>query len=296
MIIQYRLFFLMLIVGSSLSISGQKLYMAMENLPAAAKRFQQDNHITSIPILYASDFDPEDDGVYDEALLRTSIGKKIPDKNYQGIAVIDWEDPLIGVLEKADSASNEFRTAMSKYKALLQLCKMQRPNAKWGYYGMPFTSYWDSTRVEMANRKIIALLQEVDVLLPSLYSYYPNNTPQTNNYAYVAANTRNTAQLAKALNKPFDIFIWHRYHPSNQEFGMKTIPQAEFKNWIQVMIAACKPVSLMEGIIWWGADDYYYRTGNKNLAGEVGTKNFEKYQSDLIRNYGTMCQSVLNSQ
>ncbi|MCA0381130.1 MAG: hyaluronidase [Bacteroidetes bacterium] len=267
--------------------------MAMENLPPAVKAFQKKQNIKSIPILYASDFDPEDDGVADEVMLHNAIHRKIPDSNYQGIAVIDWEDPGFPLLEKGDVQSTAFQQTIAKYLRVLQLCKQARPKASWGYYGIPFTSYWDSATVLNINKRIDPLINAVDVLLPSLYNYYPDNTPQTNNKAYYTANAMAMAAMAKENQKQCYIFIWHRYHPSNQDVGLQLLPKTVFARHIQWMKTAASPLSF-DGFIWWGADDYYFKTGSVAIQKEAGTIPFDKHWSNTIISYGQMIKKQLN--
>lgn len=287
------LIILIMCMGKSIAVDAQQLLMAMENLPRASVAFQQKEKITSIPVLYASDFDPEDDGTADESLLKQAVAKKIPDINYKGVAVLDWEEPGFTVLEKGDAQSVLFQETLKKYLRLLALCKQLRPKANWGYYGIPFTSYWDSAMVVNTNKQIAPLIQAVDVLLPSLYSYYPQGTPQTNNQAYFAANASAMAQLAQQVKKKWYVFIWHRFHPSNEQSGLMLIPKAELAQHLLWMKKAAVQNS-MEGFIWWGADDYYYKTGSAPLKREVGKKSFVKYWNNTITIYGALIKKQLN--
>lgn len=279
--------------GGPIVVEAQQLMIAMENLPPAAVAFQQKEKIPSIPILYASDFDPEDDGTADESLLMQAIAKKIPDVHYQGIAVLDWEEPGFVVLENGEAQSVQFQETLKKYLRLLALCKQLRPRASWGYYGIPFTSYWDGPTVTITNERIAPLIQAVDVLLPSLYSYYPQGTPQTNNHAYFVSNTAAMAQLASVVQKKWYIFICHRFHPSNKESSLKLIPKAEIVQYLLWMKNSARHYP-MAGFIWWGADDYYYKTGSAVLKNEVGNKSFKKYWGKTITSYGAIIKRQLN--
>jgi hypothetical protein len=277
-----------LFVLVSVKLTGQKLFLAMENLPKAAKSYQKQHNIPSVPILYAADFDPEDDGIYDASLLASSIKKKIPEVDYNGIAVIDWEEPGFTILEKGDAKTTNHQATIDKYLQLLALCKKARPNARWGYYGIPFTSYWDSATLSVTNKKIDPLLQAVDVFLPSMYSYYALGTQHTNNAAYFHKNASSIASLANDYDKGIFMFIWHRYHQSNADVGMKTIPITEFQIDLDNILKGTGSSQRLEGFIWWGADEYFYRTGNANIKAEVGRKSYDLYESQLISSYGAV--------
>uniref|UniRef100_A0A914XGZ3 Hyaluronidase n=1 Tax=Plectus sambesii TaxID=2011161 RepID=A0A914XGZ3_9BILA len=100
------------------------------------------------------------------AKMRLDIRKKLPKKNFAGIAVIDWEDwrplwesnfgkktvyrklsiefvkkryPLIPAKRVRDRARHEFNKAARKLMLqTIRYAKKLRPLAKWGFYGFPY--------------------------------------------------------------------------------------------------------------------------------------------------------------
>lgn len=128
------------------------------------------------------------------------------------------------------------------------------PNSLIGYYGYPGMPYWGETQSSRRyNDQMMALWQQVDVLLPSIYIPYVTNSIQTlyDNMRYVNRKTGESIRIRKKLvNAGFDSlpivhYTWHKYHSGK--------PILEYPDvYIQYLIPRMNYVNGVNGIILWG--------------------------------------------
>jgi|GEM_PF-2101194 len=140
--------------------------------------------------------------------VELDIAVKIPNPDWEGYAVIDYESwyPLwektpqrykdatlawaeekninenLGldpseILELAETSWNEYSKIFMEYT--LEVSKEFRPNAKWGYYGYPLRIYWNidssigyTSYESEQNNRLDWLWQSSDTLFPSIYQPY----------------------------------------------------------------------------------------------------------------------------
>jgi hypothetical protein len=139
------------------------------------------------------------------------------------IVVLDVEHwPLEG-----DAAL--IRQSLNKYRTLFSRVKAATSNRVIGFYSVPpLRDYWRAGEPTTAARYRVwqaendtwqALADEVDVLFPSLYTFYndPNGWVR-----YAEANLAEARRMAG--RKPVYAFIWPQFHESNKTIGLTYVP------------------------------------------------------------------------
>ena len=268
------------------------LYICMNDLGEGSQRFIINNHIQQVTLLDQRYIDPNNKMQLDKNILTNAIKEKFPDSTAGGIGILDWEGDMLANL-KTSPQSAEFKKAMDAFTQVIQLAKSIRPNVKWGFYYLPFTTYWNrDDKLIMANQQVKPLLEQCDILFPSLYIFYKDGSVSANdNEAYASDNINQILMIAKSLNKPVLPFIWHRYHDSNRNIGLQLIPIGDFKKFIDQIVRANYSGKRISGLVWWGADAYYYRVKSKALVDEMSmsnSQNFSAHDDSVIINYGNM--------
>ena len=158
-----------------------------------------------------------------------------------GVLVLDQEDwPNQGTTAVVTAS-------VSKYLTLLSLVRQVGIQAPVGYYGVPpITDYWraiglPSSQPYLAWQSENDLLQPVadavDVLFPSLYTFY---TDQTGWRRFAIANLSESRRLARG--KPVYAFIWPQYHDAN----MQLIPKQFWALELQTV------AQYADGVVIWG--------------------------------------------
>lgn len=164
------------------------------------------------------------------------------------VAVIDIEVwPL-----KGDSST--IRDSVAKYLAVLNWFHNTAPNLLLGYYGSPpIRDYWRAVKGEgtkeylewqMENDRLKVLADSVDVLFPSLYTFYED---QRGWLQYAKAQIQEARRYAK--NKPIYVFIWPQYHDSNRLLGGHYLPADYWRLELETVR------QLADGAVIWGGWD-----------------------------------------
>ena len=134
------------------------------------------------------------------------------------VVVLDIEHwPLKGSAESV-------RDSQTKYKTVLEWFRAAAPGLSVGYYGAPpIRDYWraikDTSSQErrswMAeNDQLRSLAGAVDVLFPSLYTFYPD---QAGWKKYAIAQIEEARRYGNG--KPVYVFLMPTYHDSNRLLG-----------------------------------------------------------------------------
>lgn len=182
--------------------------------------------------------------------------ERLPDKEaVQQIArqVQGMNNPVVLDIEHwpLQGDPNEVRRSLSKYMTVLQWFKEAAPGVTVGYYGAPPSrDYWkslapptsrDGVSFARDNERLAPLAQAVDILCPSLYTFYADRGAWVR-YAY--------GQIAAARRygngKPVYVFMWPQYHESNPSLKGAFLP-ADFWR-LQLQMAR----QYADGIIIWG--------------------------------------------
>lgn len=204
-------------IAQAQALSEKKTFVVFDSTLYADKPDLTLYGIKPIAILYAGQFGHE--WVKDVT--------KLPDKaSVQRLAreagaksrsvVIDIEHWPV----KGDS--DQVQESVSKYMTVLQWFKEAAPELLVGYYGVPpLRDYWRAIRPPTSkewqsysedNDRLKPLARAVDLLFPSLYTFYTDQGGWVR-YAY--------GQIAEARRcangKPVYVFLWPQYHDSNRE-------------------------------------------------------------------------------
>lgn len=212
-----------------------------------------------MPVLYDSDIDPQQTGFFTHTeLLQAGLDREVP-MDYTGPVCLDWEGVAIANLNYGVSEQT-LNTQIAEYLKVINKARELRPNAKFGFYGMPRTSlYIESPEWYAHAQKLTPIFNASDVLFPSVYRFYQANHPNytaEENLEYVRRSVKFALEIAQ--NKPVYPFMWHRYHDSNTELGYRLIPVAEFKSHVAAIFQSQHNGKRAAGVVWWGADQYFY--------------------------------------
>lgn len=168
------------------------------------------------------------------------VAEKLNGKSVVCIDIEGW--PLSG---KADDITE----SINKYRTVASLIKKHNPAVKVGFYGCPpVRDYWRAvgsqgqTKKEawrQENNALRPMGDFVDVVFPSLYTFYPD---QEGWVKYAIENLKE----ARKYGKPVYAFLWPQYHDSNKELVGHYIP-VEF--W-RLQLKTC--LHYADGIVIWG--------------------------------------------
>jgi hypothetical protein len=119
--------------------------------------------------------------------------------------------------------------SIKKLETVFQWFKSADPQAKIGYYGIiPQRDYWNTQQGansakyhswQQTNDSVAPLANMVDVVFPSLYTFYPDSAAWQK---YAIAQIQEAKRLAPG--KPVYAFLWPQYHTSNRFLGGQYLP------------------------------------------------------------------------
>ena len=219
----------------------------------------------------------------------------VPDINWKGNAVLDFESwttvwdlnigegtwhskiyqnysiqlmkkqyPTLNETEIYTKAKNAFEVAANTFFVeTLKHCKKIRPNANWGFYGLPINSAscmgtggnikcgYDVPVVGDVLKQYAMQQMDIwkasDILYPSIY--VPTNFKDGDGKAYIVSTVNETLRLAKAATvdknhpKPVLPYAWHYYHD-----GANVLDDAMMKASLEI------PCELgANGVVMWGS-------------------------------------------
>jgi hypothetical protein len=180
----------------------------------------------------------------------------LPDKNIVEKVALDAQaknSPVVIDIEHwpLQGSPNEVRASLSKYMTVLRWFKEAAPGLAVGFYGAPpIRDYWKSLKSPMSkewaafareNDQLRPLADSVDILFPSLYTFYTDRGGWVR-YAY--------AQIAEARRnsngKAVYVFLWPQYHDSNPALAWAHLPPDYWR--LQLQMAK----QYADGIVIWG--------------------------------------------
>jgi hypothetical protein len=148
----------------------------------------------------------------------------------------------------ADSAAAE--ATIDKLIEIARWIRAEAPGIKLGFYALPpIRDYWTPVQGKAAailkwtnyNTRLARLAAEVDVIFPSLYTFYEDQSGKAFQ-RYAQANI----QLAKQYGKPVYVFLWPQYHESNKRVGGQLISGAFWRRQLEAAYERA------DGIVIWG--------------------------------------------
>lgn len=169
-----------------------------------------------VQVLYASD------------LWQLSSDRTTPDTAYarKAAAKLPAGDLLVVDVEHWEVTGRDGSMGQAKLRELLDAVRRGAPWARVGLYGvLPPRHYWASSAVDRSSelyeawmrsvREAAPLADAVDVLFPSLYTFYPPGGKAGGITATLEGwqrYARATVQAARLFGKPVVPFVWPRYH------------------------------------------------------------------------------------
>lgn len=190
--------------------------------------------------------------------VRKEIDKLIPDRDWDGYAVIDYEswkpewnsarlkeeyrvasrervrraNPGLSATEIERRAAQEFNDAAKSFLLeTLAEAKRLRPNAKWGFYGF----LGDIEADEGAPDEFGWLWDEVDAFYPSVYFRNYGEERWTRGRGTISASdqrdiVRDKVLFAKEMSdgRPILPFVWRMYKPGNPVYAGQPLNEVDF--------------------------------------------------------------------
>jgi hypothetical protein len=257
---------------------------------AALKEFKKDK-VPFLALIDGRHIDPNGDGELDSAFLVESIQTLYPVHPQFDIGILDWEGQAFQDLQLCSTTDSCFQSAKGQFFRLLRIAKATRPKIKWGIYFLPFTYYWNRDSLLDRNKQIESLLAACDVLMPSLYDFYPDGTRFTDNEAYYKQNLRSVLAIGHRLKKPVYVFVWHRWHDSNPDKGLELIPIPEFKQHMRWITNAKYRSTKVKGLIWFSSDMYFYQVKPSLVPAKTAT--VQGFHDQTLLRYYQALRSVI---
>ncbi len=239
------------------------------------------NNVKKVSFVNDTQFlDPKEKFKFSEKLLLEQLKLAYPNPDSQGVAYIDLEAPYLTYLMDSNINSIEFKKSKKLFIDVLLFVKKNRPNVRWGYYYFPFTTFWDRTKdfYDKDNR-VKEIIENSDVMFPSIYIFYNNVNFKLENKAYLIENTEQVIRIGKKYNKLVYPMIMSRYHPSNSKIGNEMIEKDNLKFYINTILETRFEGKALDGLMLWNADGYAHRIKEKKITAELTTTkmNFEQY-------------------
>lgn len=148
---------------------------------------------------------------------------------------------------------DEMAKVVERYVTLVQWVRQSDYRGPIGFYGLlPLRDYWravtdiSSTEYrqwQAENDVYRPLAEAVDVLLPSIYTFYDDIAGWER---YATANIREAKRLAPT--KPVYPFIWPQFHNSNEKLGYQFISGDMWARELQTIALHA------DGVVLWGSD------------------------------------------
>jgi len=280
-----------------------QLFVSISDMGPATSSFVKNNNVRGISVIYQRDIDPRNELKLDPAVFTAAVNRVIPNANATGYACIDWEGKIAVTLQVAHQNTAEFQNAIAEFIRTIELARQLRPNMKWGFFGIPYQPL-DKRDRRSVNADIPQLLKLCDVFYPAMY--VPYNSAQSIGYRtkaekedWVSYNLSSTLGIANKMNKPVLAFLWHRYYSAGfNQNSLKLIPPNEFKNYVKEILALNYSGKMVDGLIFWGEDTYYYKIKSKPVVDEFAKsrfKDFPSYHDSLTSAYLKGIKGTLDS-
>lgn len=216
-------------------------------------------HAEKSMILYQGALDANNDGIFDGKANLEIAMEEVP-LTYTGPLALDWEGKAGTDLYVKPLESKEFLQAVEQFILALKAAKELRPLAKIGFYGLPYGTYWMEEREGMEKRlnAMDPIHQEMQAFFPSLYEAYkvPEEWSMEADMEQVKYNI--TAALLHAHGKPIYAYIATRYLTCCGSHLYHLIHEDEMNQHIDAAFVPEVKGDKIDGIIWWGADQYSY--------------------------------------
>lgn len=208
--------------------------------------------VYSIRQLYLNEKSPEKIArLPNKATVETAI-RRLGVRDRAPLMIIDVEHwPNVG-----DEA--EVTESVDKYVTLLDWVKGAAGGTPVGYYGIsPLRDYWRAIGLppgsyrkwQAENDRFARLNAAVDVLAPSLYTFYDNVEGWKK---YAVENVREARRIAPG--KPVYPFIWPQYHNSNKKLDGQYLSAEYWSQQLKTLERVADGAVIWSGPERWRAD------------------------------------------
>lgn len=164
--------------------------------------------------------------VYSGAIWRKNASKIEPDVNFitkNALPTLQHSNPDLVIIDiehwhLSDLSAPEIDRNIDRYVTVIDTFRRYLPDAKLGLYGMiPIRNYWAPVKNDksalsqwrIANQRLQRLAAAVDVIFPSLYTFYDDPLGWK---TYAIANISE----ARQYDKPVYAFLWPQFHRSRR--------------------------------------------------------------------------------
>lgn len=139
---------------------------------------------------------------------------------------------------------------IDKFLKIVRWMHDEAPGIQIGFYAMPpIRNYWspvvgkaeDLMNWNRHNDELMRLGSEVDVIFPSIYTFYDDPTGDAWR-TYARANI----EQARKYGKPVYVFLWPQYHGSNRTLKGQPIPAGFWRQQLETAF------ELADGAVIWG--------------------------------------------
>lgn len=297
MMLTHRILSILIVLGYAVPLFAQIkkapkpiLYFNHSNAGTSFQKVLSKAGDRNAPYFTERNIDSNRDGKPDLAFFTKEVNRLVPNMKFSGILTLDWEGKGYDFLKNdTNIRPKEFDAALQPFIQLIRHAKKLRPQAKWGFWDMPSSIYWVTVNKQWTRRinALDALLKECDVLLPSLYDYYPSTEGhgQRTDPIYLETILRTSLEKGVKLKKPVVPYIWHRYHDVMPDWGNKSIDPMEFEETIQAMLNIQYKGQKISGVVWWHEDKYLLNIQSPLVKKEQQGASDSEYMDNTMWTY-----------
>ena len=220
--------------------------------------------VQGISIVYAGSFWKRDES-NDEAPSDEKIAKIASDLK-------DNSTPIVIDIEHWSLQGDQDLVAQNikKYRSVANRLKAHLPDRRIGYYSLlPLRDYHRALKGsntlpyrawQEENDQLVSLAKDVDILFPSLYTFYRDEDGWER---YAKEQIREARRVANG--KRVIAFLWPRYHSGNSPFGGGPIPATFWRRQLELVF------KLADGVVLWGG---WQQSWDENASWWQETKSF----------------------
>ena len=252
-------------------ITKMQIMVTSDNNSAPFNVFLKKNNIQKVGFVGDGQFlDPKIKFALNQKMLDQEILRVYPNQAEEGIAYIDLESPYLEYLMNSETNSLEFKKSKKLFLDVLTYVKKARPKVKWGFYNIPFTTYWGkTTSFYDKDERVSEIIKNSDVLFPSIYIFYNKVNFILENEDYIKENTQQIIRIGEKYNKKVYPLVMSRYHPSSGNIAYETINETDFRFYLSTIKNTKYKEKSVDGIMYWNADAYFYKTNENKVVAEV---------------------------
>jgi hypothetical protein len=298
-------FILFLFLGLTSQVYGQvpkdfKIYTLPTRFgDKALNYFKEENGLfetKNVQLLAQGTITNGNDTIMEPAKVIKFLNKFFPDKNSEGMVVIDWERGIFQTMAKRPEGDKRFIRAETKFLDLIDEIKKHRPRIKVAVYQLPVRAYKPHLH-ERYNTpgKWDNLLSKTDFICPSVYIVYPDEQKGHQwNLDYIKLNLDVALIYGKRFNKPVMPFFWHRVHFSNDNWGKQIIQKEVLADYVKLIANYSYNGYRVSGAFWW--DGVVGRLKNlRGIDGHLKGKVYnEETHDQMIINHAKAIKNALS--